>query len=117
MSDPTVCNVPGINHMKNNITLDVDHPNKVRMEYFLNQVDEKIKQIPFDWQGLKQAGNIIAGYKFTNPGQTLIITVIFCNSYHEGTEIAKANSFPLLPQAMWALNGDLLYLVDPEIKR
>jgi hypothetical protein len=98
--------------MNNNITLDVDHPNKTRMEYFLNSVSEKLEHIPFDWRNWKQANLIIAGFKFKNTDQSLTITVIFSPSYHEGNEIAKANSLPVLPNAKWGLNGDLLYLVE-----
>lgn len=98
--------------MKNNITLAVDHPSKKRMEYFLNRVNEKIEDVPFDWRAWKLAAQIQAGYKFKNADRTLTITVIFTDSYAEATEIATANALPLLPHAKWSVNGDLLYLVE-----
>lgn len=98
--------------MKNNITLAVEHPNKKRMEYFLNRVDEKIEQVSFDWREWKLAQQIRAGYKFENEDHTLTITVIFTDSYAEAIEIATTNALPLLPHAKWSVNGDLLYFVE-----
>jgi len=98
--------------MKNNITLEVNHPNKKRMEYFLNSVDEKLEQVSFDWRNWKRSSDIVGVFKFKNHDQSLIVTVIFSNSYAEATEIAKANSLPMLPNAKWSINGDLLYLVE-----
>ena len=82
------------------------------MEYFLNCVDEKLEQAPFDWREWKQATSIDAGYRFKNSNQSLTITVIFTSSYFEANEIAEANSLPSTPTAKWSVNGDLLYLVE-----
>ena len=98
--------------MTNNITLDVDHPNKKRMEYFLNSVDEKLENVSYNWRALKESDRVIGGYRFKNSEGSLTITVIFANSYMEANQIAEANSFPQLPHARWSLNGNLLYLVE-----
>lgn len=98
--------------MKNKITLDVNHVNKTRMEYFLNSVDEELEYVPFDWRGLKKADDITAGYKFINSEQSLGITVIFASSYDDANQLAVANSFPELPHARWSVNGSVLYLVE-----
>ncbi|HYF70454.1 MAG TPA: hypothetical protein VD884_20095 [Ohtaekwangia sp.] len=100
--------------MNNNITLNVDHPNRKRMEYFLNSVTEKLEQVSFDWRDWKQADKIISGHKFNNSDSSLTITVLFTSSYDDANEIAKANALPLLPNAKWSVNGDLLYLVESE---
>ncbi|HEY5823552.1 MAG TPA: hypothetical protein VIT44_04260, partial [Cyclobacteriaceae bacterium] len=89
-----------------------DHPNRDRMEYFLNCVEEKLEQVPLDWRNWELSNDIIGGFKFENDNQSLTITVIFSNSYAEATEIAKANSLPMLPNAKWSINGDLLYLIE-----
>ena len=99
-------------YMNNKITLDVDHPNKTRMEYFLNSVNDRLEQVSFDWHGWKQSDKIIAGYKFNNSDSSLVITVLFTSSYGDANEIAKANALPVLPNAKWSVNGDLLYLVE-----
>ncbi|MBT1705895.1 hypothetical protein KK060_21570 [Fulvivirgaceae bacterium PWU20] len=98
--------------MKNNITLNLNHPNKTRTEYFLNKVDEKLEPVLFNWRILKKADSIIEGYKFTTNEQSLHITVIFASSYDDANQIAEANAFPVLPHAAWSLNGDVLYLVE-----
>jgi hypothetical protein len=98
--------------MKNSITLDVNHPDKKRMEHFLNCVDEKLEQVPFDWHNWKRAEDILAAYQLKNSDHSLTITVIFASSYDDANEIARANSFPVQPNARWSLNGNLLYLVE-----
>lgn len=102
--------------MKNSIRLDVDHPNKDRMEYFLNEVDEELDQVSFDWQIWKQSSDIVGGFQFKNNARSLTITVIFTDSYAKANEIAKANSLPILPNAKWSVNGDLLYFIESEDK-
>jgi hypothetical protein len=98
--------------MANKITLDVDHPNKTRMEYFLNSVNERLESDLFNWHSLKDANSIVAGYRFRNSDQSLSITVIFSDSYHVANQIAQANSFPAQPLARWSVNGDVLYLIE-----
>lgn len=94
------------------IVLDIDHPNRKRMEYFLNNVDEKLEQVSFNWQSWKGSVAIRGGFRFENNDQSLTITVIFTDSYAEANEIAKNNSLPVLPNKKWSVNGDLLYLVE-----
>jgi len=101
-----------ISTMVNKITLDVDHPNKTRFEYFLNSVDERLEKDVFEWHSLKEANKIVAGYRFKNSDQALSITVIFADSYGDANQIAHANSFPTRPDARWSVNGDVLYLVE-----
>jgi hypothetical protein len=98
--------------MKNKITLKVDHHDKKRMEYFLNSVNETLEPIPFNWRDWKLAESISGAFKFKSKDQSLTITVAFTTSYYDANEIAKANSLPLLPQAKWSVNGDLLYFVE-----
>lgn len=98
--------------MKNNITLAVNHPDRKRMEYFLNQVEEILEPVPFDFRAWKHADQIVGGFKFKGTTQQLTLTVFFTESYHKANAIAKANTLPLLPTAKWSVNGDLLYLVE-----
>lgn len=98
--------------MKNNISLDLDHPSKKRTEYFLNAVQEDLVPIPFDWQNWSHADDIVGGFKFTGKDQRVTITVILADSYHDANKIATTNSFPRLPNAKWTVNGDVLYLVE-----
>jgi hypothetical protein len=98
--------------MKNKITLDVDHYDKKRMEYFLNSVNETLEPIPFNWRNWKLAENIIGGFKFKNKDKSLTITIAFTTSYYDANDIANANSLTLLPNAKWSANGSLLYFVE-----
>lgn len=98
--------------MANKITLEVDHPNKTRFEYFLNSVDEKLEKDSLNWHILKDANKIVGGCKFKNSDQSLSITVIFADSYYDANKIGDVNSFPRLPHARWGVNGDVLYLVE-----
>ena len=98
--------------MQNNVRLHIDHPNKVRMEYFLNRVKDKLNPVPFDWQDWKEASFVLGGFQFQNPDKTLTITVLFTDSYAKANDIAKANVLLRLPHAKWSVNGDLLYFVE-----
>jgi hypothetical protein len=98
--------------MKNNIRLDLDHHNKTRVEYFLNSVDEKLEQVPFDVQDLNRADNVIAAFKFIGKDRSISITVIFADSYFDANGIATENSFQKMPNTNWTVNGDILFVVE-----
>ena len=100
--------------MKNKITLNIDHPNAKRMEFFLNAVEEDLIEIPFEWKKWKLSDRMSGGCKFISKDKSLTITVLFCDSYHDANEIAAANDLPYLPKAKWSLNGNLLYLVESD---
>jgi len=97
--------------MKNSISLDIDHSEKVRVEYFLNNVRENLEQIPFDSQELSTADDIIAGFKFKEKGQSTFVTVIFATSYFHANEILKDNAHAK-PDLKWTINGDILFGVE-----
>jgi hypothetical protein len=97
---------------KNNITLDLNHHNKTRVEYFLNSVDEKLEQIPFNPQDLTHAEDIIAGFKFKGTDVSILVTVIFARTYFHASEIETANSFRKLPNTGSTINGDILFVVE-----
>jgi hypothetical protein len=100
--------------MKNKISLSVNHNNALRMTHFLNAVDDELKEVPFDWKAWKLSERITDGCKYTSTSAQypVTISVLFCDSYSDANEIAKANALPYLPQARWSVNGDLLYLVE-----
>ena len=98
--------------MANNITLDISHPNKGQMEYFLNSIDDKLENVSYDWHALKESDSIVRAYQFRNIEQSLTITVIFATSYADANRIAEANVFPAISQARWGLNGSVLYLIE-----
>lgn len=98
--------------MKNAISLYVSHPSAKRTEYFLNSVEEKLVQIPFDWRKLKRADIISEAAKFVAEDRPITILVVFADSYLDANEIASANAFPELPHQRWTVNGDVLYFVE-----
>ena len=99
--------------MKNNIDLKLQSSGGKRMEFFLNHVDETLAEVTFNWRDLHSADRIIAGHKFISTGdKPVTITALLCDSYWDANEIAKANSFPILPTAKWSLNGNFLYVVE-----
>jgi hypothetical protein len=98
--------------MKNTITLDVDHHNKTRVEYFLNAVDEELEQIPFDAHHWLHVDNIVAGFKFRGTARNTLITVIFATSYFHANDIGTANSLQKIPNTKWTVNGDILFVVE-----
>jgi hypothetical protein len=102
--------------MKNKISLQhINHNNAPRMAYFLNEVDEELKEVPYEWKSLKLADRITTALRYVSEATTPVtITVFFCDSYSDGNEIAKENEFPYSPKAKWSLNGDLMYLVESE---
>ena len=102
---------------KNKITLDhIAHHNARRMAFFLNGVDDELAEVPFHWREMKMADHIRAACKFvsTTAKTPLTITVYFCDSYADATDIAKANALPTTAHAKWSINGDLMYLIESE---
>ena len=97
--------------MKNNISLDVNHSEKTRVEYFLNNVDGNLEQIPFDGRELSLVDDIIAGFKFKEKDQSTFIIVIFARSYFHANDISTANSLTK-PGIKWTINGDILFGVE-----
>ncbi|HEY5745682.1 MAG TPA: hypothetical protein VIU12_06385 [Chryseolinea sp.] len=102
--------------MKKNVTLDINHSEKKRVEYFLNSVNADLEQIPFDAQELSDANDIIAGFKFKEKGQPTFVIVIFATSYFQANGIGKANSFKG-PNLNWTVNGDILFIVESTDER
>lgn len=98
--------------MKNTITLDLNHSEKTRIEYFLNSVDGELEQIPFNVKPLQQLEEVIAGFKFKEKGKPTFITVIFATSYFNASAIATANSFHKMPGRNYTINGDILFVVE-----
>jgi hypothetical protein len=97
--------------MKNNITLNINHSQKTRVESFLNNVDENLEQIPFDAQELSHLDDIIGGFKFKEKGQSTFVIVIFATSYFHANDIQTANSLTR-PNIKWTINGDILFGVE-----
>ena len=73
------------------ICLDIIHSEKARVEYFLNNGDQKLEQIPFDAQELTGVDDVVAGFKFKEAGQSTFVIVIFASSYFHANEIQAAN--------------------------
>jgi hypothetical protein len=99
--------------MKNSIRLDIIHPDKSRVEYFLNKVDEDLQLIPFDGGELSCVDDIIAGFKFSVKGRSAFVIVIFAESYSHATEIEAAN-FDTIPNIRWTINGATLFGVESD---
>jgi hypothetical protein len=91
------------------IQLTTDHSEKSRVEVFLRALNEKLEQIPFDWQSLEESGRIDDAVKLTNINKSLTITVIFVKAYADASIIAKANS---IGTTRWGQNGSIMYLVE-----
>ena len=98
--------------MKNNITLNLNHSNTSQVENFLNIVDERLEQIPFDAQDWRRTDDIIAGFKFKGMDHSITITVIFATSYFHANEIGTVNSLHKIPNTNWTVNGNVLYVVE-----
>ena len=97
--------------MKNSIRLNISHPDKSRVEYFLNNVDEDLEQIPFDAGELSGVDDIIAGHKFSVKGRSAFVIVIFAASYSHATKIEAAN-LATRPNMRWTINGAILFGVE-----
>jgi hypothetical protein len=97
--------------MNNTISLDIDHREKTRVEYFLNSVNGNLEQVPFDGGELSHIDDIFAGFKFKDADRSTFITVIFTSSYYDAVEISKANSLTR-PNIRWTINGAILFGVE-----
>src|SRR5689334_926013 len=99
--------------MKNNIRLDISHPEKSRVEHFLNNVDEDLQQIPFQPEELNAVDDIIAGFKFKVKDRYAIVIVIFAESYSHANKIEAAN-LATRPNIRWTINGAILFGVESD---
>ena len=89
------------------------HPDKSRAEYFLNNVDEDLEQIPFDFRELSDADDIIAGFKFSMKDRSALVTVIFAESYSDATEIEAAN-LAARTNIRWTINGSIMFGIESD---
>lgn len=99
--------------MKDSIRLDIVHPQKARVESFLNGVAENLEQVPFDPKELNGMHDAIAGYKFKVKDRATLVIVIFATSYEQANEIEAAN-LTHRPNLRWTVNGALLFGVESE---
>jgi hypothetical protein len=97
----------------NTIRLNIVHSEKARVEYFLNNVDQTLEQIPFDFQELSGVDDIIAGFKFKEKGRSTFVIVIFASSYFRANEIQAANLL-IRPNIKWTVNGAILFGVESD---
>lgn len=97
--------------MMNSIRLDIIHPEKSRVEHFLNNVDEDLEQVPFDARQLSGVDDIIAGFKFSVKGRSACVFVIFAASYSHANKIEAAN-LAARPNIKWTINGAILFGVE-----
>ncbi|GAL85979.1 hypothetical protein MYP_3208 [Sporocytophaga myxococcoides] len=94
----------------NRTTLNINHPDKVRAEAFLNSLNEELEVVSFDWKSLKQSTRIVDAAKLSNNDKTLTITIIFTESYGDADHIINANF--IKGSVRWGNNGSLMYLVE-----
>lgn len=97
--------------MMNSIHIDIIHPEKARVEHFLNNVDECLQQIPFDARQLNGVDDIIAGIKFSVRARSAFVIVIFAASYSHANKIGAAN-LVTRPHIKWTINGAILFGVE-----
>jgi len=102
--------------MKNSIRLNIIHPDKSRVEHFLNNVDEDLEQVPFDARELSGVDEIIAGFKFSLKGGSGFVIVIFAESYSQASKIEAANLITK-PNIKWTINGAMLFGVESDDDR
>jgi hypothetical protein len=92
------------------IQVNTHHSEKDRVETFLNALNEKMEQLPFDWESLKESNRIDDAVKFTNHNNSLVITVILVKDYWDADRIAKANF--MNDAIRWGQNGAIMYVVE-----
>jgi hypothetical protein len=73
-------------------------------------LNEEFEQLPFDWKTLEGSERIVDAVKLANIDKTLVITLLFLETYWDADIIAKANS--IAKEARWGCNGSLMYLVE-----
>lgn len=97
--------------MKNTIRLEIHHPDKSRVEYFLNNVGEALEQLPFDAGEFNGVDDTATGYKFSVKDRDAFIIVILADSYFEASTIEAANSGGS-SNIRWTINGGILFGVE-----
>lgn len=97
--------------MKNTIRLEIHHPDKSRVEYFLNNVGEALEQLPFDAGEFNGVDDTATGYKFSVKDRDAFIIVILADSYFEASTIEAANSGGS-SNIRWTINGGILFGIE-----
>jgi hypothetical protein len=92
------------------IQVNTHHSKKHRVEIFLNALNEKLEQLPFDWESLNESNRIDDAVKFTNHNNSLVSTVIFVKDYWDADRIAKTNF--MKDAIRWGQNGAIMYVVE-----
>lgn len=92
------------------IQVNTHHSEKDRVETFLNALNERLEQLPFNWESLKESSRIDDAVKFTNHNRSLVITVILLKDYWDAAHIAKANFME--GAIRWGQNGAIMYVVE-----
>ena len=92
------------------IQLNTNHSEKNRVEAFLRALNEKLEQLPFNWESLEESSRIDYAVKLSNIDKSLIITVIFVKDYWDANLIAKANF--IRDATHWGQNGSIMYVVE-----
>jgi hypothetical protein len=92
------------------IQLKTNHSEKDRVEVFLECLNEKLEQLPFNWESLAESKRIEDAVKIANIDRSLFITVIFVKDYWDADIIAKTNF--IKDSMRWGQNGSIMFVVE-----
>ena len=92
--------------------LNINHFQKDRAEVFLDSLNEEFEQVSFDWKSLQESDRIVDAVKLTNKNKTVIITLLFLDTYSDAGLIAKANS--ITDTTRWGCNGSIMYMAESD---
>lgn len=106
-----------LNDKSSEIILDIEHPNRESMEYFLNHYKEEFLPADVDWPKWENEDLIQYKYAFlTHQGQTSVY-LIFCKTQKDAIAIGEKNFSPRTDTHYWGVNGGVLVVVSGKNKR
>lgn len=93
---------------KMNIQLNVEHPNKKQMEWFLNNYEEEFVTHQEHNDSLMGEHLIQEKYYFQTKSSNILLTLIFCNNQQDALTIGVKNYH----NQKYGVNGAVLFVID-----
>jgi hypothetical protein len=101
----------------NELSLDLEHPNRESMEYRLNHYPEEISVIEVDWGKWNNEDLVQHRYAFKvgDEGQETLF-LVFCKTQADALKVANENFLPKSDTLSWGVTGSVLFVVQGEAR-
>jgi hypothetical protein len=92
------------------VGLSNDHPNKVSMEWFLNNYKEEFIASREVWKTMKNEDLIQKGFEFRTKHSNVKVVLIFCKNQEDAINVGDTNDFFNDSLQKYGVNGAVLFV-------